>query len=71
MIHNVLRTLGGIEQYGTLSLCLFSFIFLCVFVWACLLRKGHLERMSRLPLEAETETGTDTEELNRGNESHE
>ncbi len=67
MIHNVLRTLGGIEQYGMLSLGLFSFIFVCVFAWACLLRKGHLDRMSRLPLEAETET----EPLSRRKESHE
>jgi len=63
MIQNVLRTLGGIEHYGTLTLCLFGFIFLCVFAWACLLRKGHLDRMSRLPLE--------TEESNRGDTAHE
>lgn len=67
MIHNVLRTLCGIEQYGLLSLGLFSFIFVCVFVWACLLRKGHLERMSRLPLETEVET----EAVNRREDSHE
>jgi len=63
MIQNVLHTLGGIEHYGTLTLCLFSFIFLAVFVWACLLRKGHLDRMSQLPLE--------TEETNSGDTTHE
>ena len=63
MIQNILRSLGGIGNYGTLSLCLFSFIFACVFVWACLLRKAHLERMSRLPLEPE--------EPNPGEDCHE
>jgi cytochrome c oxidase cbb3-type subunit 4 len=53
MIQNILRQLGGIEQYGTISLCLFSFIFACVFLWAFLQRKSHLERMSRVPLENE------------------
>ncbi len=63
MIQHILHTIGGIEHYGILSLCLFSFIFLCVFTWACLLRNTHLERMSRLPLE--------TEESNPGEPSHE
>jgi hypothetical protein len=63
MIQNILRHLGGIENYGTLSLCLFSFIFASVFVWACLQRKGHLDRMSRVPLDAE--------ELNEGEKNHE
>lgn len=63
MIQNVLHTLGGIDHFGTVSLCLFGFIFVCVFTWACLLRKSHLDRVSRLPLE--------TEERNPGDPSHE
>jgi len=55
MIQNILRHLGNIEQYGTFSLCLFCFIFLAVFVWACLLRKPHLDRMARIPLERDPE----------------
>jgi hypothetical protein len=51
MIHNILKAIGGIEQYGTASLCLFSTIFAAVLVWALLQRKGHLDRMSRVPLE--------------------
>ena len=63
MIQNILRHLGGIENYGTFSLCLFSSIFISVFVWACLQRKSHLDRMARVPLEAE--------ELNSGEPRHE
>jgi hypothetical protein len=53
MIQNIVRTLGGIEQYGVFSLCLFSLIFAGVFLWACLQRKSHLDRMARVPLEPE------------------
>lgn len=55
MIQNILRTLGGIEQYGIFSLCLFSCIFAGVFLWACVQRKSHLDRMARIPLEPETD----------------
>ena len=63
MIQNILRHLGGIENYGTLSLCLFCFIFACVFIWAFLQRKTHLDRMARVPLE--------NEEFNPGDRHHE
>lgn len=51
MIQNVLRTLGGIDAYGIVSLCLFCAIFSGVLLWACLLKRPHLDRMSRIPLE--------------------
>jgi hypothetical protein len=53
MIQNVLRTLGGIERYGIVSLCLFFAIFVVMLVWAFSLRKPHLNRMAELPLEPE------------------
>jgi hypothetical protein len=56
MIQNVIRHLGGIENYGIISLCLFGAVFCGVFVWAMLQRKAHLERMARAPLD-ETDTG--------------
>jgi len=65
MIHNVLRYLGGIEQYGMVSLCLFGSLFTGVLLWACLQRKGHLDRMARIPLE------TDLEDSNNGENTHE
>jgi len=55
MIQNVLKSLGGIQNYGILSLCLFCAIFSLVIVWAAVQKKTHLDRMARLPLEAEPE----------------
>ena len=46
MIQNVLKTLGGIENYGIISLCLFCPIFAGVLVWALLQRKAHLDHMA-------------------------
>ena len=53
MIQNILNTLGGIENYGVASLCLFVVIFVGVLVWAGVQRQAHLDAMSRLPLEPE------------------
>lgn len=55
MIQNVLRHLGGIENYGILSLCLFFLVFSGMVCWALLLRRNHLVRMAELPLENEPE----------------
>ena len=54
MIQNVLRTLGGIDNYGVLSLCLFCLIFTLVVAWTFLQRKSYLEHMSRIPLESDS-----------------
>ena len=53
MIEKVLHFLGGIERYGVASLCLFSLIFVCVFAWAFLQKRSHLDYMARVALEAE------------------
>ncbi len=65
MIHNVLRTLGGIANYGVVSLCFFGLLFTLVVVWAFLQRKPYLEHMSRIPLES------DSDDLNTTKERHE
>ena len=54
MIQNILRHLGGVDQYGVLSLCLFGTLFAGVLLWALVQRKGHLDHMARVPLETET-----------------
>lgn len=54
MIQNILRHLGGVEQYGVLSLGLFGTLFLGILVWTLLQKRGHLDRMARVPLENET-----------------
>jgi len=65
MIRNVLTTMGGIENYGILSLTLFFACFIGMLVWAFLLEKPFLKDMSRLPLES------DTEQEEEGIQSHE
>jgi hypothetical protein len=55
MIQNVLRTFGGIDAYGVFSLCLFMLVFCSTVIWALIQKKTHLDAMSRLPLENETE----------------
>jgi hypothetical protein len=65
MIQNVLRHMGGIENYGLISLFLFFGCFLGMLVWALLLKKPFLKEMSRLPLD------TDPEQSTPGVQSHE
>lgn len=55
MIQNVLQHIGGIQNYGIISLFLFFSLFGVLFVWAMSLRKPHLEKMARMPLEEETD----------------
>ena len=65
MIQNVLRSLGGIDNYGVISLCLFCLIFTLVVAWTLLQRKSYLDHMSRIPLES------DSDDLNTRKERHE
>jgi hypothetical protein len=65
MIQNILRHLGGIQQYGVVSLCLFGAVFIGVLLWALLQKKNHLDYMSRVALD------TDSEKLQNGECSHE
>jgi hypothetical protein len=55
MIHNILRNLGAIQEYGIVSLCLFCAVFTGVLAWAFLQRKSDLDRMAQAPLEAESD----------------
>ena len=60
MIQNVLRHMGGIENYGIISLILFVACFAGMLVWVCLLRKPFLKKMSELPLQTENTNSTKT-----------
>jgi hypothetical protein len=51
MIEKVLHFVGGIEQYGVASLCLFGSIFIGVLVWAFLQKRSHLDYMAQVALE--------------------
>ena len=55
MIQNVLKNLGGIENYGIVSLCLFITVFTLVLIWAFAQKKPHLECMAHVPLENDPE----------------
>ena len=55
MIQNVLRSLGGIDAYGVISLCLFVSVFSGAVVWALLQKKSHLDAMARAPLDSDSE----------------
>jgi hypothetical protein len=55
MIQNILRHLGGIQQFGIVSLCLFCAVFIGVLIWAFLQKKNHLEYMARVALDVEPE----------------
>jgi hypothetical protein len=51
LVYSILKHLGGIEQYGIFSLCLFSSIFAGVLIFAFFQKKTHLDHMSRVPLD--------------------
>lgn len=53
MIQNVLKEIGGIGIYGTISICLFFIVFTGALVWAFLQKKPFLNAMSSLPLRDE------------------
>jgi cbb3-type cytochrome oxidase subunit 3 len=65
MIQNVLQHLGGIENYGILSICLFFLCFLGILAWALRLKKSYLDSAAALPLQ------NDREESKKQETSHE
>ena len=65
MIQNVLRHMGGIENYGLISLLLFFNCFFGMTIWVLLLKKPFLKEMSRKPLEGDSE---DTDPVNYSHE---
>jgi hypothetical protein len=55
MIQNVIRSIGGIEVIGVISILLFFACFLGVLIWTFGLKKSYLDSVSKLPLEPEAE----------------
>ena len=64
MIPNVLRAIGGIGVYDTISICLFVLVFCGVLIWAACLKRCVLDEMSSLPLR-------DEQDLNKEDSCHE
>jgi cbb3-type cytochrome oxidase subunit 3 len=60
MIEKILHYIGGIEQYGIASMCLFGSIFIGVLIWAFLQKKSHLDYMARVALDPEPEEADGT-----------
>ncbi len=51
MIKNVLEHIGGIENYGIISVLLFFACFLSAVLWAITRKSTYLNKMKHLPLE--------------------
>jgi cbb3-type cytochrome oxidase subunit 3 len=51
MIQNVLQHIGGIGNYGIITLCLFFVVFAGVLIWVFRLKKADLDSAAALPLE--------------------
>ena len=61
MIQNVLRNLGGIENFGMLSLFLFFFVFTGMLVWVLSMKKTKLDENARIPLDNDNLNYNNTE----------
>ena len=51
MIRNILTHIGGIENFGLISIGLFFTFFLGMLIWAFGRQRSYLDAMSVLPLE--------------------
>lgn len=51
MIQNVLRGIGGVGNYGAISISLFFLVFAGAMIWAFSLKKNYLKTMESLPLQ--------------------
>jgi ethanolamine transporter EutH len=71
MIQNVLKSLGGIEVIGVISIILFFACFLGVLLWTFFLKKSYVDTMSRLPLDKNAAAGADATELTQPDSRHE
>ncbi len=71
MIQNVLREIGGVANYGVISICLFFVVFTTAMIWSLCLKKPFLQSMSSLPLENSDETSASVEPTLKGANTHE
>ena len=55
MIKNVLTHIGGVENFGIISISLFFIVFIGMLVWAFGRKRAYLDAMSALPLERDDE----------------
>lgn len=55
MIAKVLSSMGGVEIYGIISICIFFAVFTGMLCWSLRLKPSYLTTMSHLPLETESD----------------
>jgi hypothetical protein len=51
IVHSILKELGGIQQYGVVSMCLFCLVFGGVLLRTLFLKQGHVDYMARVALD--------------------
>ncbi len=56
MVKSILTHIGGIENYGIISMCLFIFVFVGMLIWTFTLKSSHLKQMAAVACEPELET---------------
>ena len=61
MIQNVLHHIGGVANYGIISLCLFFAVFAGVLIWVFRLKKTELDSTAALPLEDDADKSANLE----------
>lgn len=66
MINNVLTQIGGVGNYGVISICLFIPVFVGVLLWAFSLKRPYLKTMETLPLQED-----ESAPLQKGKDCHE
>jgi cbb3-type cytochrome oxidase subunit 3 len=59
MFQHILKLVDNIAHYGVVSLCLFCLVFTGVLIWAFLQKRSHLDYMSRVALDNDSETVID------------
>ena len=62
MIKNIITHIGGIENFGIISLCLFFAFFTGMLIWAFTLKKPYLKHMAGAPLEQQPEESLNSED---------
>ena len=55
MIKNVLTHIGGVENFGIISISLFFAFFTGMLIWAFRKKRSYLDAMSVLPLDRDPE----------------
>ena len=53
MLENVMHSLGGVETFGIISICMFFAFFTGMLFWAARLKQPYLKSMRELPLDGE------------------